>query len=125
MKHVSNAVYPSPGVHLVPGNASSARQLARDCNEVGADMKKKKPDKFGYYTWFPLSDVEGSLMKLPFAKDELNADGVALLTYTHGICLGNPALKLLFDPFFVLAEFFERLEASQFFLKPNSNPVLI
>lgn len=39
-------------------------------------------------------------MKLPFAKDELNADGVALLTYTHGICLGNPALKLLFDPFF-------------------------
>lgn len=87
----------TPGVHLVPGEDSNARDLARECNEFGADLKKRKPDKFGFLASLPLPDVEGSLTELTYAIDKLDADGVVLLSNTHGIYLGNPDLKDLFE----------------------------
>lgn len=44
----------------------------------------------------PLPDVDGALAEIAFAFDELGADGVALLTHTHGVYLGDARLEPVF-----------------------------
>jgi 6-methylsalicylate decarboxylase len=79
----------SPGVHLVPGDDKSARELCRECNLVGADAKRRFPDRLGFWASLPLPDVKGSLEELAYALDELGADGVAVETNKHGYYLGH------------------------------------
>lgn len=86
----------SPGTHLVPGNDELARQVTRDCNEYAADMKKRKPARFGFFASTPLPDVEGTLAEIKYAFDELNADGIVVETNHHGKYLGHKD----FDPVF-------------------------
>ncbi|KAL4944965.1 hypothetical protein BDV06DRAFT_185999 [Aspergillus oleicola] len=79
----------SPGVHLVSGNDQLAREIARQVNTAGANIKKAHPDRFGLFVSLPLPDVEGSLDELAYAMDNLDADGVALLTNVDGYYLGH------------------------------------
>ncbi|KAI8679143.1 Amidohydro-rel domain-containing protein [Fusarium keratoplasticum] len=87
----------SPGTHLVPGDDALARNITRRCNEFAADLKRRHPDKFGFWASLPLPDVEGSLAEINYALDTLGADGVALLTNGHGVYLGNAALDPIFE----------------------------
>lgn len=90
----------SPGTSLTSCNISqpnhAARQLTRATNEFAADLKHRHPSRFGFWASMPLPDVEGSLLELSFALDELNADGVVLLTNHQGYYLGDRNL----EPFF-------------------------
>ncbi|GFF44976.1 2-amino-3-carboxymuconate-6-semialdehyde decarboxylase [Aspergillus udagawae] len=86
----------SPGTFLTPGNDKHARRLARQCNEFAADLKRRHPDKFGFWAALPLPDVEGSLAELAYALDHLDADGVAVFTNAQGVYLGDDTLKPLF-----------------------------
>ncbi len=86
----------SPGTHLIVGEDEPARDIARKCNIFAADVKKRRPDRFGYWAALPLPDVEGSLAEIAYAFDELQADGVGILTNHHGIYLGDAK----FDPVF-------------------------
>lgn len=87
----------SPGTHLDPANLTLARDLTRRCNEFAADIKRRRPDQFGFWASLPLPDVEASLEELAYAMDVLGADGVAVLTNVHGVYLGDPALRDVFD----------------------------
>ncbi|QYT00077.1 Amidohydro-rel domain-containing protein [Trichoderma simmonsii] len=87
----------SPGTHLVPGNDALARNLTRRCNEFAANLKRRHPDKFGFWASLPLPDVEGSLAEIDYALNVLNADGVAILTNAHGVYLGNTVLGPIFE----------------------------
>ncbi|MER7930636.1 amidohydrolase family protein [Streptomyces sp. NPDC096057] len=84
----------SPGVHF--GDDKAARLLARQVNEYTAELTRGHPGRFGNFVSLPLPDVEGSLEEIGFAFDELGADGVALLTHTHGVYLGDPRLDPVF-----------------------------
>ena len=84
----------SPGTHLVRGDDEGGRALSRKCNLFSAEVKKRKPDRFGYWANLPLPDVEGSVAEIAYAFDNLQPDGVALLTNHDGIYLGDP----LFEP---------------------------
>ncbi|UNI18142.1 6-methylsalicylate decarboxylase [Purpureocillium takamizusanense] len=86
----------SPGTHLVPGDVQLGRNLTRRCNEFAADLKRRRPDKFGFWASLPLPDVEGSLREIEYALDVLNADGVVVLTNAHGVYLGDPVLEPVF-----------------------------
>ncbi|KAJ0418420.1 hypothetical protein BJY00DRAFT_314983 [Aspergillus carlsbadensis] len=86
----------SPGTHLIPGNNTHARQLSRQCNEFAADLKRRRPEEFGFWAALPLPDVEGSLAELAYALDHLDADGVAVFTNAHGVHLGDEPLSPLF-----------------------------
>ena len=79
----------SPGTHLVPGENTAARDLARKCNEYLADMKRRRPEKFGFFATIPLPDIEGSLKEIAYVLDELDADGFCILSNHHGIYIGN------------------------------------
>ncbi|MET7691296.1 amidohydrolase family protein [Streptomyces sp. NPDC005483] len=84
----------SPGVHY--GDDKAARLLARRVNEYTAELVRDHPGRFGAFASLPLPDVDGALEEIAFAFDQLGADGVALLTHTHGVYLGDARLEPVF-----------------------------
>jgi len=85
----------APGVHL--GDDARARDLARRCNDVTAELMRRRPDRFGGFAVLPLPDVTGSLAELIRADDELGLDGVVLMTNAAGTYLGDPRFTPVFD----------------------------
>lgn len=83
----------SPGVHF---GDDEAAYLARRVNEYTAELTRDHPGRFGNFVSLPLPAVDGSLEEIAFAFDELDADGVALLTHTHGVYLGDQRLDPVF-----------------------------
>ena len=84
----------TPGVHF--GDDATARALARRVNEYLADIKRKRPDRFGAFGAVPLPDVDGSLEAIEYAFDVLELDGVSVMTNAGGSYLGDSR----FDPIF-------------------------
>jgi predicted TIM-barrel fold metal-dependent hydrolase len=84
----------SPGVHF--GDDAAARELARQVNEEGAENVRSHPDRLGLFASLPLPDLEGSLVELDYAFDELGADGLILQSNSNGLYLGDPRLEPLF-----------------------------
>lgn len=86
----------SPGCHLVPGNDVLGRKLARDCNSYAADLKKRHPDRFGFFASLPVPDVQGCLDEIARAAEE-DCDGFVFMTNSHGHYLGDQTLDPVFD----------------------------
>lgn len=84
----------SPGVYF--GDDKAARLLARRVNEYTAELTRDHPGRFGNFASLPLPDVDGALEEIAHAFDELGADGVALMTHTHGVYLGDQRLDPVF-----------------------------
>jgi predicted TIM-barrel fold metal-dependent hydrolase len=84
----------TPGVWF--GEVGLARRLSRLCNEFQAEMMADYPGRFGSLAFLPLPDVDGALTELEYALDELEHDGVVLLTDTDGCYLGDPEYEELF-----------------------------
>jgi predicted TIM-barrel fold metal-dependent hydrolase len=107
----------SPGVHFGHDSFTAnptARDLAQHVNDSGAQVVARWPDRFGLSAVLPLPDVDGALVELTRAYDDLDADAIALLTNYHGRYLADPA----FGP--VLAALDER--ATVVTLHPTSPP---
>jgi aminocarboxymuconate-semialdehyde decarboxylase len=85
----------APGVHL--GDDAKARDLARRCNDVTAELIRNRPDRFGGFAILPLPDVTAALDELTRALDELDLDGVVLMTNAAGAYLGDPRYTPLFE----------------------------
>ena len=80
----------SPPVHL--GDMTEAVETARGCNEYGAMLKKKYPDKFGVMASLPLPEVEKSIEEVRYCHEVLNVNGFALQTNACGVYIGDPGL---------------------------------
>jgi 6-methylsalicylate decarboxylase len=102
----------TPGVHF--GDDAAARTLARRVNEFLADIKRRRPDRFGGFAALPLPDLEGSLEQIEYALDVLELDGVSIMTNAGGSYLGDGR----FDPIF--AELQRR--AAVVFVHPTASP---
>lgn len=83
----------APGVHF--GNDAEARKLAREVNDYHAELVKDRPDRFGQFAVLTLPDVEGAITEAAYALDELNADGVVVLSNVRGRYLGDKAFEPL------------------------------
>ena len=86
----------SPGVFLTPSFGPSAVDLARKCNSFAADLKRKRPSRFGFFATTPLPLVDETLAEIETAFRE-GADGVALETNHEGIYLGDERFERLFE----------------------------
>ncbi|NHJ47324.1 MAG: amidohydrolase [Asgard group archaeon] len=84
----------SPGVYFK--NGSFSRNLARICNEYSSILVRKYPERFGAFASLPLPDVEGALIELDYVIDELQLDGIVLLSNVNGKYLGEPEYEELF-----------------------------
>ncbi|MFJ8108223.1 amidohydrolase family protein [Streptomyces sp. NPDC096132] len=78
-----------------PDDPAGAREVARGVNEFTAELVKNRPDRFGHFAALPLPDVDGALAEAAHALDELQADGVMVLSNIHGRYLGDPAFEPL------------------------------
>lgn len=87
----------SPDVHFGGDSThknTAARDLAAHVNDAGAEIVARRPARFGLSAALPLPDVDGALLELARAYDDLGADAVALKTNYHGRYLSDPQ----FDP---------------------------
>jgi 6-methylsalicylate decarboxylase len=71
-------------------------QLVRICNDFGASMVKKHPDRFGLFAALPMIDKESSLKEITYAFDTLKAVGIALQTNYGDKWPGDPAYDEIF-----------------------------
>jgi predicted TIM-barrel fold metal-dependent hydrolase len=85
-----------PGVHFADDQV--ARGLAREVNEFSAELIRDQPNRFGAFAVLPLPDVDAAMEELVYALDELQLDGIGLMTNYRGVYVGDERL----DP--VLAE---------------------
>ena len=86
--------FSTPGVHF--GDDAFARDLARRCNEISAELVREHPSRFGAFAVLPLPDVEGALRELEYALDTLGFDGIVLLSsQSDGRYLGDPKFEPL------------------------------
>ena len=71
----------APGPSIEPDRAKS-RELARQCNEYAAELKRKDPAGYGFFACLPdlLRDVEGALAEIKYSFEHLDPDGVVLYT---------------------------------------------
>jgi predicted TIM-barrel fold metal-dependent hydrolase len=100
----------SPSAHFLPRAERPA--LVRAVNDVGGELMRNHPTRFGYFATLPMPDIPAALAEMRRAFDLLGADGVVLQTNTDGTYLGSPA----FAP--VLTELNRR--KATLFLHPTS-----
>jgi 6-methylsalicylate decarboxylase len=67
----------------------------------GRSMKKarlvrKYPGRFGFFASTPLPDVQGAIVEVRYAIEQLGADGVVFETNFHGVYLGDERLAPLY-----------------------------
>jgi predicted TIM-barrel fold metal-dependent hydrolase len=77
----------SPGVDF--GDRDFAVHLAETANNEMGHIKTDHPDRFGAFAAIPLPYLSESLSETSRALDELDLDGVTLLTNYGGIYLGD------------------------------------
>jgi len=81
----------SPGPDLGPVTDTTA--VARSANEAGARLAADHPGRFGFLATLPLPDVDASLKVIEESFDQFGTRGVALLTHTRGVYLGDQRLE--------------------------------
>ena len=86
----------SPGTNMVPGDNKLAAKVARECNQYAADLKKRMPDRFGYFASLPIPDVDTCLKEIEQSSDE-GCDGFVMMTNGHGTYPGDTILHPVFD----------------------------
>jgi 6-methylsalicylate decarboxylase len=82
-----------PGVEFLPVDASVA--LAQALNDDLADLVRRRPDRFAALAVLPVRDVESSVREVGRALDELQLDGIGLLSNYDGDYLGSPRFRPL------------------------------
>ena len=71
----------APGVYFTQNpSLDFAKFLSRQTNETCARLINDHPGRFGAFATLPLPDVDAALDELKYAIDELNLDGVFLLS---------------------------------------------
>ena len=103
----------APGIYF--GDSDFRQDLARRCNEFSAHLVNKYPQRFGAFASLPLPDVENSIIELEYALDNLNLDGIVLLTNINGKYIGDPLFSDLFSEL--------NRRKAVVFIHPNSPPL--
>ncbi|MGW0581641.1 amidohydrolase family protein [Streptomyces sp. NPDC002920] len=94
-RSIATGLLSFPAPLAAPDDSAGARDGARSVNEYTAEVVKDRPDRFGHFAALPLPDMDAALAEAAHALDELNADGLMVLSNVHGRYLGDPAFEPL------------------------------
>lgn len=81
----------APGIAGWQGDARC--DMARAVNDYSADLVSRDPQRFGNFITLPLPDIENALHEIDRGFDDLNADGVVLLSNYDGLYPGDAAFE--------------------------------
>jgi 6-methylsalicylate decarboxylase len=84
------------GVQMLSNPNQLSAGSARRYNDFGADVVARHPDRFGLLANVPLLDPAAALAEIHYARDQLGADGFALVTNYDGRYLGDPGFDEVF-----------------------------
>ncbi|MEE2761531.1 MAG: amidohydrolase family protein [Pseudomonadota bacterium] len=87
--------FTSPGIWF--GNPAETRDLAHQCNDYLANLAVRHGGRFGGFAFLPLPDVDASLAEIARVYDELNLDGITLLTSVDERYIGHPDFELVYS----------------------------
>ena len=73
----------------LPFKKKKAAKVARQVNEYQAELKAKYPGRFKSFALLPMPHVKESIAKVKYALEELNLDGVGLLSNYGDAYLGD------------------------------------
>jgi predicted TIM-barrel fold metal-dependent hydrolase len=82
-----------PGVSFAPD--AEAPGLARQCNDYLASVIAGSPRRFGGFAVLPMNDVDAARAEAARSLDQLELDGVGLLSSNNGRYLGDPSFEPL------------------------------
>lgn len=86
-----------PGT-VITFDSALNQTLTRESYAYAANIKSTNPDRFGYFASLPLPDVPASLAEIKHVFDgPLKADGIAMLSNSSGLYLGDPRLRPVLD----------------------------
>ncbi|MCJ1267206.1 hypothetical protein MMC22_007091, partial [Lobaria immixta] len=66
--------------------------LTRYVNLYASNLKKRYPDRIGFFATLPLPLISASIEEIDYALDKLHSDGFHMLSNQHGVYLGDPIL---------------------------------
>ena len=89
---VSYACLSVSSPHLHMGDPREASETARACNEYGAALMQRYPDRFGVMASLPLPETEASVKEIRYCVETLHLTGFSVMTNALGVYLGDPAL---------------------------------
>lgn len=69
---------------------ADAKRIARTSNEFYAQLRQDYPGRYGAFATLPLPHIDAARQELIYALDDLQLDGVMLLSNFEGVYLGNP-----------------------------------
>jgi predicted TIM-barrel fold metal-dependent hydrolase len=90
----------APGVYFgkVSDATAFAHDLAKQVNEIAAQLVQTYPNRFGVFATLPLPNIDDSLREIEYALDVLKLDGVVLLSNYDGYYLGDQKFdEVLFE----------------------------
>lgn len=93
---IDKAILSIPASGLKIKDNEFFQDLARKVNTYLCDIVQKHPTRFGALASIPLPNIDKALAELEYAMDELQLDGVVLLSNSDGQYLGDPDLEELF-----------------------------
>jgi predicted TIM-barrel fold metal-dependent hydrolase len=85
----------APGVDM--GGESATVRLARESNEDQVRIMAAHPGRFGFFAALPLPYFEAARREVSIALDDMNADGVTILTNYGGRYFGDPVFWPLLE----------------------------
>jgi predicted TIM-barrel fold metal-dependent hydrolase len=86
----------NPPIEIL-GSPSETPALAREANDLLADVCRREPDRFpGFVAALPLNNVEASVEEARRAVTQLGAKGVQMFTNVNGVPLSAPHLRPVF-----------------------------
>ena len=86
--------FTSPGIWY--GDIAQTKDLAQQCNDYLAGLAADRPDRFGGFAFLPLPDIDAAITEAARALDELNLDGITLLTSIDDKYIGHPDFEPLY-----------------------------
>jgi 6-methylsalicylate decarboxylase len=72
------------------GDQHEANELARNLNDIGAEIVRQHPHRFGTFGAVPLPGIDAALAEIDHVYDDLGLDGVYLVSHVDGTYVGDP-----------------------------------